>query len=109
MPDKEETTQTSAADTDTQTDDRTPQTRAKAAEQLVSLKLSQVSATSKAFLVLLKVLRHNTTLIELDISNKDGFSRNSNMSMKLMTNGICPYLRQTNCILKHFRHHGGCH
>ena len=73
----------------------------KAATELISLKLSQVNAASDTFLELFRVLKTNNSLVNLEISNRDGQLRNSNIQARLMMQGICPYLRGLNCLLNH--------
>ena len=63
------------------------------------LKLSQVNAGAKSFLKLFKALLHNDTVVELDISNRDGFLRNANLPTKVLKKGLCPYLRNKHCVL----------
>lgn len=70
-----------------------------ASAELAVLKLSQVNAGPKSLLDLFKALQHNDTVVELDISNKDGFLRNANLPIKVLKKGLCPYLRNRNCVL----------
>ena len=47
------------------------------ASDLISLNISQIMISNKSLLKLFEVLKTNETLIDLDISNKDGAMQNS--------------------------------
>ena len=49
---------------------------------------------------------NNNTIIDLDLSNKDGAFRNSYFTLDIIKNGLCPYIGNPHCLLNFLNIYG---
>ena len=71
----------------------------RSASELIYLNVGQANASAHGLTRLLRSLRQTSTLIELDLANRSGHLRNSNVTAAQIQHGLGPLLTSDNCVL----------